>query len=166
MSDVWCDSLFVAVGMAPDLPMMQQSGIVGIVGERTALSSCHRLEEFLERVGGRYQPLTGPSAGKLLHLTAEERWACSITTMMAIDETKAERVAAVAEDRRQRDRERKRRTRAGTVKKQRALYEAESLSNKRPWEELGISRRTWYRLGKPDPAAAEQVGTSMSALSI
>ncbi|PIO96585.1 hypothetical protein CJ014_24800 [Pleomorphomonas carboxyditropha] len=146
--------------------MMQQSGIVGIVGERTALSSCHRLEEFLERVGGRYQPLTGPNAGKLLHLTAEERWACSITTMMAIDETKAERLAAVAEDRRQRDRERKRRERAGTVKKQRTIYEAGSISRAKPWEALGMSRASWYRAGKPEPTVAEHRETSMSALSI
>lgn len=30
-------------------------------------------------------------------------------------------------------------------------YLAESLSSKKPWEALGISRATWYRRGKPMP---------------
>jgi hypothetical protein len=33
--------------------------------------------------------------------------------------------------------------------KPRAQYEAEALSNTRPWEALGISRSTWKRRGKP-----------------
>lgn len=31
----------------------------------------------------------------------------------------------------------------------RAEYEANSYSRTKPWEELGISRATWYRHGKP-----------------
>ena len=31
----------------------------------------------------------------------------------------------------------------------RAEYLAESLMRKKPWEAFGISRRTWYRRGKP-----------------
>lgn len=33
----------------------------------------------------------------------------------------------------------------------REQYLAESLSRKKPWEALGISRATWYRRGKPMP---------------
>lgn len=36
-----------------------------------------------------------------------------------------------------------RRRKAGAI--ERAQYEAESISTKKPWEDLGISRRTWYR---------------------
>lgn len=32
-------------------------------------------------------------------------------------------------------------------------YLAQSLARTRPWETLGISRATWYRRGKPYPAA-------------
>jgi restriction endonuclease len=32
----------------------------------------------------------------------------------------------------------------------RSEYEANSLSSKKPWEALGMSRAKWYRLGKPD----------------
>jgi transcriptional regulator with XRE-family HTH domain len=31
----------------------------------------------------------------------------------------------------------------------RAEYEANSIARAAPWEELGMSRATWYRKGKP-----------------
>ncbi len=33
----------------------------------------------------------------------------------------------------------------------RAEYEANALTNTKPWEALGMSRATWYRKGKPEP---------------
>lgn len=45
------------------------------------------------------------------------------------------------------EREKARRRAAGAV--DRATYEANSLSRKKPWEALGMSRRSWYRAGKP-----------------
>jgi len=33
----------------------------------------------------------------------------------------------------------------------REQYEQQSASNQKPWEKLGMSRRTWYRKGKPMP---------------
>jgi predicted transcriptional regulator len=33
----------------------------------------------------------------------------------------------------------------------RAEYEANSISRAKPWEAMGLSRRTWYRHGKPTP---------------
>lgn len=35
----------------------------------------------------------------------------------------------------------------------REQYLAESLMRKKPWEQLGMSRATWYRRGKPMPPA-------------
>jgi FixJ family two-component response regulator len=37
------------------------------------------------------------------------------------------------------------------ISRPRAEYEANSLSRTRPWEAMGISRRTWYRRGKTTP---------------
>ena len=37
----------------------------------------------------------------------------------------------------------------------REQYEAESLSRTKPWEKLGMSRRTWYRRGKPMPESCK-----------
>lgn len=52
---------------------------------------------------------------------------------------------------RRRDRDRKRdeakRRALGAV--DRATYESQSVSKQKPWEALGMSRRTWYRQGKP-----------------
>ena len=61
----------------------------------------------------------------------------------------------------ERDRERHtaRRQAAGSI--DRATYEANSLSRKKPWEALGMSRRTWYRAGKPMPTDS---GTGPSVL--
>jgi len=36
----------------------------------------------------------------------------------------------------------------------RADYEANSLTSSKPWESLGVSRATWYRMGKPTEAKA------------
>lgn len=35
-------------------------------------------------------------------------------------------------------------------------YLANSISKAKPWEELGISRATWYRRGKPDQSFTNQ----------
>jgi hypothetical protein len=43
----------------------------------------------------------------------------------------------------------------------RAEYLAGSLSQLKPWEALGVSRRTWYRLGGPKPDGTSVDGTSM-----
>lgn len=38
----------------------------------------------------------------------------------------------------------------------REQYEAQSISRAQPWAALGMSRATWYRHGKPDPAQQQQ----------
>ncbi len=60
---------------------------------------------------------------------------------------------------RHRKREEARRRASGAV--DRATYEANSASRQKPWEALGMSRRTWYRAGKPMPS---ERGTSPSVL--
>lgn len=48
---------------------------------------------------------------------------------------------------RHKERETARRRAAGAIDRQ--TYESQSLSRQKPWEALGMSRRTWYRAGKP-----------------
>lgn len=97
------------------------------------------------------QPLSGITAGRLIDLTCEQRLACGITTMNATDESPEERKERVAAARRERDRLRKRRKRAAARRP--------SAEATRPWEAVGMSRRTWYRCGKPmlDPAGTDPV---------
>jgi hypothetical protein len=61
----------------------------------------------------------------------------------------------------ERDRERHtaRRRAAGAV--DRATYEANALSRQKPWEALGMSRRTWYRKGKPMPSDSLEGGSDV-----
>jgi hypothetical protein len=77
----------------------------------------------------------------LLALTEVERARLRITTIGAIDLTKAERKAR----RSKRDRERHREKRRAQGAKPRTEYEAYSISRRKPWEVIGISRATWYR---------------------
>jgi hypothetical protein len=78
---------------------------------------------------------------KRLNLCDAERRRLGITTIGAVDVDKAERIARRKESARQRmDRHRR-----ATGVQRRADYEAKSLNRTRPWEAMGISRRTWYR---------------------
>ena len=79
--------------------------------------------------------------GARLGLREVERTRLHIRTIGAIDLTKAERLSR-RRNRQRRNRAQLRRTNGA---KPRAIYEATSASRRRPWEALGISRRTWER---------------------
>ena len=130
------------------------------IDEATAMQALHKIDEWREEQGTAYCPLSAAQAGRMVDLTAEERLSVRmarrhktqdgnytstpISTMNAVDETNAERAGRVKQDRRERDIKRKRDGRAGRVKP-RHIYEAESLSKRKPWEGEGVSRATWYR---------------------
>lgn len=58
-------------------------------------------------------------------------------------------ISKTERDRRRRERHEAARRAAGAIP--RAEYEGNSISRKKPWEKLGMSRATWYRQGKPLP---------------
>jgi hypothetical protein len=92
--------------------------------------------------GKEFSPLYTPKNDTLINLfqiTEEEQR--QLRTII----TKGEAL----ERRRERDRKRdeERRRAAGAVTRE--AYEANSLSQQKPWEVLGMSRAKWYRLGKP-----------------
>ncbi len=106
--------------------------------------------EKVEFGGRQFAPLYTPRNDTLINLfqiTDNEQRA--LRTLISQDMAK------------ERDRERHtaRRRAAGAV--DRATYEANSASRQKPWEALGMSRRSWYRAGKPDPS---ENGTSPSVL--
>lgn len=76
-----------------------------------------------------------------LRLTKEQRRMLNITTIGAIDESKAARTKR----RRDADRARKERQRRAQGSKPRQSYEQQSATRTQPWKEEGISRATWYR---------------------
>jgi hypothetical protein len=102
--------------------------------------------------------LSADRLAKKLKVTDAERTALKLTTIGACDVTKAERL------RRRKDRHRQaqqaRRRARGVIP--RDQYLAHSASRTKPWEALGISRRTWERRGKP---ALSQVRVQHSSLN-
>jgi hypothetical protein len=76
-----------------------------------------------------------------LRLTRKERTMLGITTIGAIDESKAQRTKR----RRALDRQRKENARRAKGIQPRAAYEGQSISKSKPWLAEGISRAQWYR---------------------
>lgn len=102
------------------------------------------------------------TVGKLIKLTDEERCILDIRTIQPFDISPAEHRANVIAQRRLRQRlfaEKKRREHGAIP---REAYRQASLAQQRPWEAMGMSRRTWYRQGKPAPPR----GTSASGFPI
>lgn len=76
-----------------------------------------------------------------LRLTAADRHALGITTIGAIDENKTAR----KKRRKAQARKRMAMCRKRNGAKPRKVYEDQSVEQKQPWIEQGISRATWYR---------------------
>jgi hypothetical protein len=108
----------------------------------------------LSGVRGDRPPLSRYEVGQLIGLTKEQRRNLDIRLIYAIDETAEERVALKLERRRRRKRDAARAK--GSVP--RAEYEADSAERNKPWVKLGMSRRSWYRKGKP-MIEANEAGT-------
>ena len=95
---------------------------------------------------------------KMLRVTDAERTALKLTTIGACDVSKAERLRR----RRERHRAAQQATRRARGVVPRDQYLADSFSRTKPWEALGISRRTWERRGRP---AVTQVRVQQSSYS-
>jgi hypothetical protein len=76
-----------------------------------------------------------------LRLTKEQRNMLGITTIGAIDESKAARTKR----RREREKQRRKASRRAKGALPRQEYEQRAISRAKPWEAEGISRATWYR---------------------
>lgn len=112
--------------------------------------------DLIERVIRKPRKWRAQRLGDQMRLTPEERDRLEITTFRAAgftdDDMKAKRAAS------EKERLLARRRRAGAV--DRAEYEANSATRTEPWKALGMTRRTWYRSGKPMPP---DIGTGPNA---
>lgn len=84
-----------------------------------------------------------------LRVTSAERQALNLRTIGAIDLPRDERLDQAKQRRRARD-EARRRAQGAVPREQ---YEARSAARTKPWETIGMSRRAWYRAGKPTTLA-------------
>jgi len=82
--------------------------------------------------------LTSTALGQMLNLSSEERARLRVWQIRAVGETTAD----MKERRRQRDRDLKRIKRARQPREQ---YRQCALSNTKPWEAMGVCRRTYER---------------------
>jgi hypothetical protein len=101
----------------------------------------------LEQIEAFPQKWRSDTLGRKLNLTGAEWRTLRLRTIAPVDMTRQQRVAfcqALARQRRQ-----AKRRAAG--KKPRAEWLGSSISRGAPWVTLKMSRRTWYRRGKPSP---------------
>ncbi len=146
---VACDALALQKRGLDYYSLVEFARKVGIAVEDDD-ATMHTIGRACARAEGdrHYRGIGCEWAAKLLALTAEVRRACWITTIGAIDETRAERQRRKAAEKLVRERARAKRAAAGCV------IRAASLSRLRPWDATGVSRATWYRqrsAGNADP---------------
>lgn len=107
-----------------------------------------------------HAPMTADTIGKALGVTDECRREAKAWRIGTIDGSPEQRAAAY----RQREADRKRAERATKGAVPRVAYVGKSLSQAKPWEAEGVSRRTWYRrLSSAATAINCENGTSPSA---
>jgi hypothetical protein len=111
------------------------------ISDDEAMAAIHSVCRIAKWRGPAYRPMRAATVGKLLDVTAEERWACDIRTVRAVDETPADAEVWRKEQDRERKREGGRKRRAA----QGARPHVQSWSRTRPWEKRGICRRTMER---------------------
>ena len=115
---------------------------------------------LIDQIGAFPQKWRAGTLGQKLNFTGAEWRALRLRTIAPVDMTKQER-AAFSQALARRRRQAKRRAKG---KKPRAEWlAAHSARRRRPWEAFGISRRTWYRRGKPCLPAG---GTSVDTIKI
>lgn len=93
----------------------------------------------------RKYDLHSDEVARLLCLTMAERTALRIKTIGASDMTTVERKRFAKARKQERDRLRRERVRRRSGTQTREEWLASSLSQRKPWEAEGISRRTWER---------------------
>lgn len=115
------------------------------------LAAAAELEAMLDDVIEKPRRRRADILAERLGLTAAERRRLRITSIGAIDQSKAERLA----DRKQRKRLASRERRRAQGARQR---DAIPLTISQPWRSAGVSRSTWYRTRRTDntcPAYSE-----------
>lgn len=83
--------------------------------------------------------------GTAWRVTYAERQACRLTTIGCYDVDRRSRTVLAKDRRRERDRLAKAEKRRAEGAVPRSVYEANSLSKTKPWEQMGITRRTYER---------------------
>lgn len=125
----------------------------------------HELAAITSIASTRRRMMTADGAAGLIRLTWADRTRLGIRTIGACDVPKDERMKLAKERKRERDRNRKAEARKANGVKDRASYEAQSLSTLKPWKDLGMSRAKWYRTRETSPSRIEVIGNGDTPVS-
>jgi len=120
-----------------------------------------------QSVQHRTHDLRADAVANLLRVTMAERLALGLRTIGACDVTPAERRRIMKEKKMRQDRERQSAKRNSEGRKSRSEYEKNSLSQQRPWEAEGISRRTWERRRDASVSKVDsnQIGDTLASIA-
>jgi hypothetical protein len=138
------------------------------MAELYRLLEYRRMMEYPLGLGPLFDMIENPrklkalTAGRRLRLTYEERQMANIKTIAPYDISQTELKARQREEKRWADQARARKKRRASGALKRSKYEANAVSQTKPWAIMGMSRRTWYRKGKPLPDDVAQVCRSIS----
>lgn len=147
--DAGRDDLFIAVNHLAGLPQPHKA-ITNWVEIWAPWLGDEERDAIIDRTVGNRQVWKADELGQRLRLTKEVRKMLGITTIGAIDETKAERM----KQRRAYQREHKTKVRRAKG----ATPRSESKSARKPWVAEGVSRASWYRqqrrLRQPETTSA------------
>jgi hypothetical protein len=121
-----------------------------------------KAQAILEEAAVTPRQMKADNLAKWLGVTYVDRQQLGLTRIGAVNIGKRARRVL----RKRRDRLAKERKRRDRGVKPRAEYEANSSSKSKPWWQLGLSRATWYRLGKSPLAVMKQVRLQQSSLDV
>jgi hypothetical protein len=113
------------------------------IANQIAATKAWRKKESARLGRPHYVPMSSSTIGRLLGVTAEVRLEAKAWSIIPYGATKEELMEQYRE--RHCNRQSDRRLAKG------AKPRDQSFSRIKPWEKLGISRRSWYRKGKPEP---------------
>lgn len=103
------------------------------------------VDSIVAQEGWRERMIGADDLAAMLFVDADERAALALRTIGARDVSKSEREAAAAVKKRERDRQSQADKRRAEGRVDRATYLEKAATANRPWEEMGICRRTWER---------------------
>ncbi|MGX4772014.1 hypothetical protein ACWAUC_19765 [Bradyrhizobium guangdongense] len=130
--------------MAHHLAMItgdQRRRIASWLGTWAPWMRLDEMSRIIEAVIAKPFRWNADTLGKRLNLAYADRQRLKITSIGAVDVTKAQRAAA----RKARKREDMSQRRRAAGVKPRSQYEATAAARAKPWEAEGVSRATWYR---------------------
>ena len=136
--------LLLAVSLRPKEPVLIMRNIVETWAPWMTSPEMYDLIQRIEQTPPNQRYRTAKDLGRRLNVTNAERERMRLWTIAPADMTEDE----LAEWRRAKRNQRRRRKRQRDGIRSRMTFLAASLDRQKPWDKAGMSRRTWYRRRK------------------